>query len=140
MKKVLKSSILVVIMVALLLSLVACGGNKLVATKEEEDSAFGKYTEEMVVEFKNDKVSTVEMSMIFDKEETAEGMYSLYNLGLSMANEEDKPAGMEVKQDGKKLTIKMDANAYAKEQSVSDEELTKEAVKKSLEEAGYTVK
>ena len=48
--------------------------------------------------------------------------------------------GMEVEQDGKKIIMTMDAQAYASSEGVSDEEMTKEALKEALEEDGYTVK
>ena len=123
----------------LLISLAGCGGDKLVATKETEDDIMGKYKEEVIITFKNDKVDTVEMSMEFDKEETAQGMYALYNLGMSMS-EESAPEGMSVKQEGKKLVITMDAETYASQEGETDEEMTKDAIKAALEEEGYTVK
>ncbi len=139
MKKTLKSLALVLAMGVLVVSLAGCGSDKLVATKTTEDDLMGSYKEEIVMTFEDDKVTTIEMSMEFDDEETAEGMYSLFNMGMSMS-EEEVPAGMEVKQDGKKLVIIMDAAAYADSEGVSDEEMTKEALKASLEEDGYTVK
>ena len=139
MKETLKGIAIALAMGLILISLSACGGNKLVATKTTEDSMMGNYKEEIVFTFKNDKVDTVKMSMEFDKEETAKSMYSLYNLGMSMSDEE-APEGMEVKQDGKKLVITMNASMYAEQEDISDDKLTKEALKAELEEAGYTVK
>lgn len=139
MKKTLKNVALVLAMGLILISLAGCGSDKLVATKTTEDDMMGAYKEEVVMTFEKDKVTTIEMSMEFDDEETAEGMYSLYNLGMEMS-EEAAPEGMEVKQDGKKLVIIMDATTYAETEGVSDEEMTKEALKAALEEDGYTVK
>lgn len=139
MKKALKGLGILLIMGMMLFLLTGCGSDKLVATKTTEDDMMGNYKEEIVMTFKDDKVETMEMSMEFDDEETAQGMYGLYNMGLSMSEESDTE-GMEVKQDGKKLVIKMDAKAYAESEGASDEEMTKEALKKALEEDGYTVK
>ena len=139
MKKTLKSLGILLIMGMMLFLLTGCGSDKLVATKTTEDDMMGNYKEEIVMTFKNDKVETMEMSMEFDDEETAQGMYGLYNMGLSTSEESDTE-GMEVKQDGKKLVIKMDAKTYAETEGASDEEMTKEALKKALEEDGYTVK
>lgn len=139
MKKTLKSLGILLILGMMLVLLTGCGSNKLVATRTTEDDMMGNYKEEIVMTFKNDKVETIEMSMEFDDEETAQGMYALYNMGLSMS-EDESTQGMEVKQDGKKLVITMDAKAYAESEGASDEEMTKDAMKKALEEDGYTVK
>lgn len=139
MKKTLKSIVLLLIMGAVLILLTGCGGDKLIATKTTQDELMGNYTEEVVVKFKDDVVENVEMSMEFDSEETAEGMYGLYNMGVSMS-EDESLAGLDVKLDGKKLVITMDASAYAAEEGMSQEEMSKEAIKTSLEESGYTVK
>ena len=139
MKKTLKGLGILLIMGMMLVLLTGCGSDKLVATKTTEDDMMGKYKEEIVMTFKDDKVESIEMNMEFDDEETAQGMYGLYNMGLSMSEESDTE-GMEVKQDGKKLVITMDAKAYAESEGASDEEMTKEALKKALEEDGYTVK
>ena len=111
MKKVAKSVALLLIMGIALVLLTGCGGNKLVATKTTEDGTIGKYKEEMTVTFKDDKVNEIEMSMEFDDEEKAKAMYSLYNVGASMSDDESLK-GMKVEQKGKKLVVKMDAKAY----------------------------
>ena len=139
MKKTLKALALALVMGILVISLTGCGSNKLVATKTTEDPMMGNYKEQITMTFKNDKVETIEMSMEFDNEETAQGMYGIFSLGMSM-DEEGQLDGMDVKQDGKKLVITMDAKAYAESEGASDEEMTKEALKKALEEDGYTVK
>lgn len=139
MKKVTKSAALLLIMGIALVLLTGCGGNKLVATKTTDDATIGKYKEEMVVTFKNDKVNEIEMSMEFDDEEKAKAMYSLYNVGVSMSDDESLK-GMKVEQKGKKLVIKMDAKAYAESAGTSEDSMTKDALKKSLEEQGYEVK
>ncbi len=139
MKKTLKSIVLLIIMGVALVLLTGCGGDKLVATKTTEDSLMGKYEEQVVVTFKDDVVENVEMSMEFDSKETAEGMYGLYNMGVSMS-EDESLAGLNVKLDGKKLVITMDASAYASQGEMTQEEMSKDAIRKSLEESGYEVK
>jgi hypothetical protein len=139
MKKTLKVLLVSIIMGILIISLTGCGSDKIVATKLVEDETMGKYEEEVVVTFKKDKVEAIEMNMIFEDEETAQGMYGLFTLGMSMS-EEGELDGIDVKQEGKKLTMKMDASAYAETEGVSDEEMTKEALKATLEEEGYKVK
>lgn len=139
MKKAAKSAALLLVMGMVLVLLTGCGSNKLVATKTTEDDQIGTYKEEVVMTFENDKVTNIEMSMEFDKEETAAAMYSVFNMGLSMS-EDESTQGMEAKQDGKKLIITMDAKAYAESEGISDEDMTKDAMKAALEEDGYTVK
>lgn len=139
MKKVAKSVALLLIMAIALVLLTGCGGNKLVATKTTEDGTIGKYKEEMTVTFKDDKVNEIEMSMEFDDEEKAKAMYSLYNVGASMSDDESLK-GMKVEQKGKKLVIKMDAKAYAESAGASEDAMTKDALKSALEAQGYEVK
>lgn len=138
MKKVAKSVALLLVMGMILVLLAGCGSDKLVATKTTEDDMVGSYKEEVVMTFEKDKVTNIEMSMEFDKEETAAAMYSMFNMGLSMSGEDME--GMEAKQDGKKFIMTMDAKAYAESEGVSDEEMTKDAMKAALEADGYTVK
>lgn len=139
MKKTLKGLALALVMSFIVISLTGCGSDKLVATKTTEDEMMGNYKEKITMTFKDDKVETIEMSMEFDDEETAQGMYGLLSLGMSM-DESGELEGMEVEQDGKKIIMTMDAEAYASSEGVSDEEMTKEALKEALEADGYTVK
>ncbi len=139
MKKVLKSVTLIVTMGLILFLLSGCGNDKLIATKTTENDMMGNYKEEIIMTFKDDKVTNIEMSMEFEEEETASSMYAVLNMGASLS-EESNLEGMEAKQDGKKLIITMDAKAYAESEGISDEEMTKDVLKTSLEEEGYTVK
>lgn len=139
MKKAVKSIALLALISMFLVLLAGCGGNKLVATKETEDDYMGKCKEIITITFKNDKATNVEMTAEFDKKETATQMYSLFNLGMSMS-EGKAPEGMSVKQDGKKVIVTMDAATYAEQNGKKDEDMTKEAFKKALEDDGYTVK
>lgn len=140
MKKTIKSIALLLIMGVMLFLLVGCGGDKLVATKTTEDDVMGlgKYEEKIEVTFKDDKVNEVKMTYEFEKEESAKNMAALFNLGASMSGEEME--GLKVEQKGKKLIMNMDAKTFAQQEGATDEEMTKEAIKASLEEEGYTVK
>lgn len=138
MKKTMKILALTLIMGAMLILLTGCGNNKLVATKTTE-SEYGDYKETVTVTFKDDKVESFEMVMEFEDEETASSMSGIFNLAVSM-DESGQLDGMEVEQDGKKLTIKMDAEAYATAEEMSGEELTREKMEESLKEQGYTIK
>lgn len=139
MKKTIKGLVLALLMGLIVISLTGCGQDKLVATKTTEDGMMGNYEEEVTVTFKKDKVETVKMAMEFENEETAQGMYGLLNMGMSMSEEGDLE-GLKIEQDGKKIIMTMDAATFAESEGASDEDMTKEAIKKSLEEEGYTVK
>ena len=138
MKKTLKALVLAVIIGLVLISLTGCGGNKLVATKTTEDEMMGNYKEKIVITFKKDKVEAMEMTMEYDKEETAQAMYGILSFGMSMA-EDGELDGMDFKQDGKKIIINMDASAYEATRGTIGE-MTKEELKTSLEKEGYKVK
>lgn len=140
MKKTLKIGALILALATLLVLLTGCGGDKLVATKTTEDDGMGlgKYEETVEIKFKDDKVTEITMTSEFEKEESAQGMAAIFNMGVSMAGE--KMEGFEVEQKGKKVIIRMDAKLFAEQEGISEEGMTKEAMKKALEEDGYTVK
>lgn len=140
MKKTFKIGALLIVMAILLVLLTGCGADKIVATKTTEDQGMGlgKYEETVEIEFKNDKVNEIKMICEFEKKEAAESMAAIFNLGASMAGEELE--GFSVEQTGKKVIIKMDAKMFAEQEGMQADEMTKEALKKSLEEDGYTVK
>lgn len=137
MKKTIKLVSLLVVMVILLAVLTGCGGNKLVATKTVEDdgSGMGKYEEKVEIIFKDDKASEIIMTSEFEKEEIAESMAEIFKIAETEGME-----GFKVEQDGKKVIIKMDANTFAEQEGTPEEKMTKEAMKKALEEDGYKVK
>ncbi len=139
MKKTVKSLLVVLLMGITLLMLTGCGGNKLVATKETDDESYGKYTEKAVILFDNNKVSKVTTTMEYENEDTATQVYAIFNWAKSMATDGELD-GFDVKQDKNKITMEMDAKVFADQEGISEEDMTKEAVKKSLEENGYTVK
>lgn len=132
MKKVLKNGLLVVIMLALIVLLTGCGKNVLTATKTTDEEGM-KMEEKMEITFdKNDKVEKVVETMTFDDEDTAKLMASLLSIGDT--------EGIEVEQKGKSIVMTLDAKTFAEQDDISDEEMSKDAIRKSLEEQGYTVK
>lgn len=140
MKKVEKSVALLLIMGMILILLTGCGGNKLVGTKTtENDSMFGTYEEEIEISFKDNKADKIKMTMKFEDEDKAQSAFAIFNLGVSMLEEGQKD-GYEVKQSGKKVTIEMSSAIYEEQQYLNEEDITKDALKASLEEDGYKVK
>lgn len=138
MKKTIKSSALLLVIAMILFTLTGCMGNKLVATKSNEDSMFGKYEEKVEISFKNDKADKITITTEYEEEEKAESAASLYKLAINSGEEELK--GLEVEQKGKKVILKMDAKAFSSQEGMKDEDLTKDNIKKALEEDGYKVK
>ena len=139
MKKTLKALALALVMGILVISLTGCIGKKIVATRTIEDEETGTYKEKFTATFKNSKVESIERIMEFEDEETAEKMYELVSFIMSM-DQEGTLEGMEVKQESKKIIIIMDAKVFAKSKGTTPEQMTKETLRKSLEEEGYTVK
>ena len=66
MKKVTKIIVLMLIIGFMLILLAGCGNSKLVATKTTENDSMGTFKEEIVMNFKKDKVTSIESSMEFD--------------------------------------------------------------------------
>lgn len=136
MKKTAKSIILALVMGLLLIALTGCGANKLVATKSSDDEFMGKYEEKIEISFKDDKADQIVWTMEFEDEDKAESVASIFKL----ANNSDEDTKIDVEQKGKKVTLKMDAKSFASEEDMDDNSLSKEEMKKSLEDEGYTVK
>lgn len=139
MNKTIKALLMVAVIIVALFALTGCG-DKLVATKTtEEEGLTGevvKYEEKIEIKFKDDKVNSVKMTFKFEDKEQAETMKSMFDLMTAMMDED---LAMEVKQSGKKLTIELDAEAYS-EMSGEETNMSKDDIKKSLEEDGYKVK
>lgn len=139
MNKTIKALLMVAVIIVALFALTGCG-DKLVATKTtEEEGLTGevvKYEEKIEIKFKDDKVNSVKMTFKFEDKEQAETMKSMFDLMAAMMDEDLE---MEVKQSGKKLTIELDAEAYS-EMSGEEANMSKDDIKKSLEEDGYKVK
>lgn len=136
MKRTAKSLFLALVMGLLLFALTGCGSNKLVATKSTEDDYMGKYEEKIEISFKDNKANEIVWTMEFEEEEKAKSVASVFELASS--SEEMK--GMEVEQDGKKIVLKMDAETFASQEDLDDDSLSKDEMKKSLEDDGYKVK
>ena len=136
MKKTAKSIVLALVMGLLLIALTGCGANKLVATKSSDDEFMGKYEEKIEISFKNDKADQIVWTMEFEDEDKAESVASIFKL----ASNSDEDTKIDVEQKGKKVTFKMDAKSFASEEDMDDNSLSKEEMKKSLEDEGYTVK
>ena len=137
MKKTIKSLLLLSIMAIILLALTGCGGNKLVATKSSDgDDIFGKYEEKIEISFKDDKANEIVWTMEFEEEENAETLAEFFD------EYQDEMEGLEVKQKGKKVILTMDSKAFAEQEGLSEDDnsLSREEIKKSLEEDGYEVK
>lgn len=134
MKKTIKQLALIAIMLLLVFSLAGCG-SKLVATKTEETEN-GKVNYKYVIEFKKDELKNIEMTTEYEDKEKADEAMGIFEMMNSFAEkDEDK---INVKQDGKKLIIVLDAKQF---ENLSDaENSSKDAIKKSLEEEGFKVK
>ena len=134
MKKTAKSILLVMVMAVLLLALTGCGENKkLVATKDGEDNFFGKYKETIEITFKDKKADKIVMTRELEDEETVETVKGV----LPYLNDEE---GMKFEVKDNKVIITFDPQAYAEDEGLSVNELTKEAFEKELKDNGYTIK
>ena len=135
MKKSVKSLLLLSIMTILLLALTGCGKNKLVATKSsEENDIFGKYEEKLEISFKDDKANKIVWTLEFEEEDNAKTLAELFEEYKS------EMEGLEVEQKDKKVILTMNSDAFAKQEGLDDNSLSREEIKKSLEEDGYEVK
>lgn len=136
MKKLVKGSLLLMVVAMMLMALTGCGKNKLVATKsnDSESSLLGAYDEKIEVTFKKDKADKIVWTMEFKDENKAKSAAGLYQMASSEIE------GLEVKQDGKKVVLNMSVKAFADTADMKDEDLSRDAFKKALEEQGYTVK
>ena len=139
MKKTLKVLLLVAFMAVVLFALTGCG-DKLVATKETEDATMGNIEEKIEFTFKKDKLNTVKMTYKFEDKETAEEAEKDFNDLMDLVAEYgDEELDVEVKRNGKKLTIKLDASTFASMEG-EDVEISKDELKEELEDEGYKVK
>ena len=121
-----------------LFTLVGCGGkNKLVATKTE-DFMDEKCNEKIEIFFKDDKPDRAVYYFEFESEKSAKDMKSI----MDPDTDDDKELeGIEIELDGKTLIMKFDNKAFQEMLEDEDEEdMTKEGMKKSLEDDGYKVK
>lgn len=128
MNKTIKFIIAVVMMLATLLTLTACGGNKIVATKETNEGLGFSAKEKLEITFKGDEVKKAVETMEFKNKDEAEAFAAL----LKVADED----GIKIKKSGKKVTITFTKDAFKDSFSGAN----KDEIKKSLEEQGYKVK
>ena len=127
MKKLLKGAILVALMLVMVVALTGCG-NKLVATKTSTENGV-EMKEKHELKFKGDKLDSIKMTYEFSDEASAAMMGGFMKLAFP-----------DTEIDGKKVTMNLSAEDYATELVGSDEDMSKEAIKASLEAEGYTVK
>lgn len=125
MKKTILSSILLVIMAAMLFVLTGCANSKLVATKTVEEAGM-KYEQKIEIKFKKKIANEIKMTMTFEDEDTANTVAKFFK----------DQEGFEQK--GKKITMKMKVEDLAKGES--KDKLTRDYLKKELKEDGYKVK
>jgi len=140
MKKVLKSSILFLLLSILLVGLVACGKeehnntDKLVATKQLENIRTGNYTEKVEITYEDNKATKIKIRDIYETEKKASNMYKLFNFDSIISEDEEKMLeNIETKLEGKEIVIMMDVKDSYKEN------FSKEAIKNAFEENGYTI-
>ncbi len=145
MKKAIKISAILAIIAMLMLALTGCGkdesknkssnNDNLVATKSGEDSFFGKYEETVEISFKDNKADKIVMTRELEDEEKAESISSVFEY-----LDESEMEGMKVERDGKKIIITLEPKTFAEQESLNDEDLSRDSLKKELEEDGYEIK
>lgn len=141
MKKVLKNTLLLVVMLMAVVLLAGCVGNKIVATKTTDDYS-GKYEEKLEAKLKDDKVSEVKITYEYEDEESATFMHDIFESIVSIAGEEnvEEFKNFQLSQDGKIVVVIMDGAAFMKLEGAEESEMTKEGFKALLEEQDYIVK
>lgn len=130
MKKTSRSILLVAIMAVILFALTGCGNKKLVATKSTDESGI-KYEETIEISFKDDKANEIVWTLEFEDADMAKTFAGFLDT--------DEIEGLKVEQKDKKVVMTMDSEAFA-EMEGDDEDLSRDAIKKDLEDDGYTVK
>lgn len=111
--------------------------NKLVATKIIENEEFGKYVDEVVIMFEDNRVTSIQESMEFENEETAESLYSMYDFINSMQSDSEQ---LRIGISGKKIIIMMNAAELEKNVGFSLKEKTEKDMEINFKEKGYNVK
>ena len=135
MKKAIKISAILAIIAMLMLALTGCGkdesknkssnNDNLVATKSGEDSFFGKYEETVEISFKDNKADKIVMTRELEDEEKAESISSVFEY-----LDESEMEGMKVERDGKKIIITLEPKTFAEQESLNDEDLSRDSLKK----------
>ncbi|MBR2241043.1 MAG: hypothetical protein IJ890_06675 [Clostridia bacterium] len=135
MKKIAKSFLLIAVMMLFLTVLTGCGENKkLVATKDTEDSLYGKYSETVEITFKDKKADKIVMTKDLESQEKANSIGDLLKY-----LDEDEMNGLKIEQDGKKIITTFEPSTFIQEQNLKESNLSRESLKKELEEEGYKI-
>lgn len=141
MKKTLKLLLVVALLLVVLVGLTGCG-NKLVATREttEDGVTFKEKTE---IKFKDDKMDSVKMTRTYEDKDTAKKEKEELDSSLEyMKLFGFDTSGIEITLKGKKVTMELDVDAFSAITGLeaSEEKVSKDELKKTLEEEGYKVK
>ena len=135
MKKIAKRFLLIAVMMLFLTVLTGCGENKkLVATKDTEDSLYGKYSETVEITFKDKKADKIVMTKDLESQEKANSIGDLLKY-----LDEDEMNGLKIEQDGKKIITTFEPSTFIQEQNLKESNLSRESLKKELEEEGYKI-
>ena len=86
------------------LFLTGCGSKDKLVCSGKTDMMGYSVEAKVTAEFKNDKVSDVKAELVFDDEDTAKSMCSMFELANSMAGSEEEKMSIECK--GKSLVFK----------------------------------
>ena len=134
MKKILTIGVIVIIIVAVLLSsFMLYKRNKIIAIKVTD----GLETK-VEFEFRGNKVIHVKSTVQMATEEEAKETIQMFELSALQIGEMAK--GLKAEQDKNNVIITMDGQTFKNIDELSDEQLTKDAIQKSLEESGYKIK
>lgn len=128
MKKLLKITSLLAVLVMLLAALTGCGGNKIVGTMEED----GNKSKVVATFDKDDKLKKLEITYEYKNADDAKDAYK------EMKDEDAE--GYKIKRSGKKITVKMDAKSFAKQTGADEDRLTKDNMKELIKFMGYEIK
>ncbi len=144
MKKI-KSIVCILMMFMMVCTLTGCGDDKkdskdskktsedvLIATKSDNTSGLGDYKETIEITFKDGKADSVKEMMEFGDESTAKYAGSIMQMTASSLE------GMNVEQEGNVITVKMEAETFLNGLG-DNEDLSREAIEKNLQNSGFTI-
>ena len=146
MKKTAKSLLIVMIMAMVLATLTGCGdsdkksdkdkksdNNTLVATKTLNDSTLGTYKETVEISFEDEKAKNISITMDFESEKDAESAEAMLKYVAQVSDD------ITFERDGKSVIAKMGTETFLGYENVDDEDLSRDTLKKELEDDGYTI-
>ncbi|MBR3721108.1 MAG: hypothetical protein IKN09_05190 [Clostridia bacterium] len=144
MKKTAKSLLIVMIMAMVLATLTGCGdkksdkekksdSNTLVATKTLNDSTLGTYKETVEISFENDKAKKVTITMDFEEEKDAESAEAMLKYVAQVSE------NISFERNGKAIVATMGTEEFIGQENLDDEDLSKDSLRKELEDDGYTI-